>query len=141
MDLIYEPSPALSVLFTYGFTNATVTDDTTIPVGSRLRAVPRHSGRLAGRYRFLNGTLQGLEIGAGVTAVSRRELTLPNTMSVDGQTLVDAQLAYDFGPVTLGISVSILLNDKGYQPYQYFGGAYVYPTQPRSAVVTARFGF
>ena len=141
LDLIYEPSPALSVLFTYGFTNATVTDDTTILVGSRLRAVPRHSGRLAGRYRFLNGTLQGLEIGAGVTAVSRRELTLPNTMSVDGQTLVDAQLAYDFGPVTLGISVSILLNDKGYQPYQYFGGAYVYPTQPRSAVLTARFGF
>ena len=141
LDLIYEPSKAVSVLFAYGFTNATVTEDTTIPVGSRLRAVPRHTARLAGRYRFLDGGLQGLEIGAGITAVSKRELTLPNTLSVEGQTLVDAQLAYDLGPVTLGLSITNVLNDKGYQPHQYFGGAYVYPTQPRSAVVTARFGF
>ena len=141
LDLIYEPVPAVSILFNYGLTDAEVTKDTTIPVGDRLRAVPKHSGRLAGRYRFLRGAAKGLELGAGLTAISRRELTLPNTLTIGGMALVDAQVSYDLGPVTLGVSGVNLLGSKAFEPYQYFGGPYVTPTQPRSAFVTLRAGF
>lgn len=141
LDLIYEPVPAVSILFNYAYTDAKVTKATTIPVGDRLRAVPEHSARLAGRYRLLNGALKGLEAGAGVTLVSKRELTLPNTLAIGGSTLVDAQMSYDLGPVRLGISVVNLLGSKAFAPYQYLGGAYVTPVQPRSAFVTLRAGF
>jgi iron complex outermembrane receptor protein len=66
-DLVYEPNRSLSVLFNYAFTDAEVTEDNTLPVGDQLRRVPRHSGRLAARYRF-SGSLQGLEFGGGLTA-------------------------------------------------------------------------
>ena len=62
LDLVYEPTPAFSLLANYAFTDAEVTEDTTIPVGSRLRAVPRHTGRLAARYRFMGGQLDGFSI-------------------------------------------------------------------------------
>ena len=141
LDLIYEPVPALSILFNYAYTDAEVIKATTIPVGDRLRAVPKNSARLAGRYRVLSGSLKGFEIGAGVTAVSKRELTLPNTTAIGGSTLVDAQASYDFGPAKLGVTITNLFGSKAFAPYQYLGGAYVTPTQPRSAFVTLRAGF
>ncbi|MGC6328934.1 TonB-dependent siderophore receptor [Rhizorhabdus sp. FW153] len=141
LDLIYEPTPSFSLLFNYAYTDAKVTRDNSLPVGDRLRAVPAHSGRLAARYRFRDGALQGFALGAGVTAVSRRELTLPNSASIKGLALVDAQASYDLGPVSLAISVTNLLGNKGLEPYQYFGGPYVIPTQPRSAFLTLKGGF
>lgn len=141
LDLIYEPASAVSFLFNYAYTDAEVTNATTIPVGDRLRAVPEHSARLAGRYRFQNGNLKGLEAGAGITMVSQRELTLPNTATINGSTLVDAQASYDFGPVRFGLSIVNVLGSNAFAPYQYLGGAFVTPVQPRSAFVTLRAGF
>lgn len=141
LDLIYEPVPSVSLLFNYAYTDAKVTKDNSLPVGDRLRAVPAHSGRLAARYRFRDGVLRGFSLGSGVTAVSRRELTLPNTVSVKGMALVDAQASYDLGPVSLSLSVTNLLGNDGLEPYQYFGGPYVIPTQPRSAFLTLKGGF
>lgn len=140
-DVIYEPSPAFSLLFNYAFGDATVSKDNLLPVGDRLRAVPEHSGRIAARYRFVGGALNGLEVGGGATAVSRRELTLPNTLSVDGAVLFDFQASYDLGVAVVSASVVNAFDDDALEPYQYFGGPYVVPTQPRSLFVTLRKDF
>ncbi len=140
MDLVYEPSAALSVLFNYAYTDAEVRKDNALPVGDRLRAVPEHAGRLAARYRF-DGALNDFEIGGGLTYTSERELTLPNTLTVGDLVTVDAQASYDFGPAQLSVSIVNLFNEDGFEPYQYFGGAYVVPTQPRSAFITLRNAF
>jgi iron complex outermembrane receptor protein len=140
-DLVYEPGPALSILVSYGYTQAEVTDDNTIPVGDRLTRVPEHSGRIAARYRFQSEMLKGLEIGGGLSATSSRELTLPNVVSVDGQTLLDAQAAYDFGPATLSLSIVNLTDEDGFEPYQYLARSVTIPTQPRSAFVTLKARF
>ncbi|MEQ1488999.1 MAG: TonB-dependent siderophore receptor [Terricaulis sp.] len=140
LDLVYEPSAALSILFNYTYTDAEVTEDTLLPVGDRLRAVPQQSGRLAARYRF-EGALENFEIGGGVSYVSERELTLPNTLSIDGMVTADAQASYDLGPASLSLSIVNLFDEDGFEPFQYFGGAYVIPTQPRSAFVTLRTSF
>ncbi|MDX2274335.1 MAG: TonB-dependent receptor [Hyphomonadaceae bacterium] len=140
VDLLYEPSAALSVLFNYAYTDAEVTRDNALPVGDRLARVPEHAGRLAARYRFQN-VLRRFEIGGGVTYASERELTLPNTASVDGLALVDAQAAYVFGPASLSLSIVNLFDDDGFEPYPYLGGAFVIPTQPRSAFLTLRSNF
>lgn len=140
-DIVYEPGPALSLLFSYGYTDAEVSEDNTLPVGDSLRSTPKHRGRLAVRYRFQDGPLKPLEIGAGVTATSERELTLPNTVAVDGLALIDAQASWDFGPAMLAVSVVNLTDEDGFEPYQYFAGPYVTPTQPRSAYITLRRQF
>ena len=139
-DLVYEPSPALSVLLSYAYTDAEVTKDNTLPVGDRLKRVPENAARLAARYRFQNSTLKGLEVGAGVTAVSDRELTLPNAVAVDGSTLFDAQASYALGPVTISASIVNLTDEDGFAPYNYFAGAAI-PIQPRAAYVTLRTKF
>ncbi len=141
LDFIYEPAPSLSILASYGYTDAKISKDNTLPVGDQLRAVPKHSGRIAARYRFRDGALKGFEFGGGITAVSRRELTMPNTLSVSGFAVVDAQASYDLGPVTLSVSARNLLGANAFEPYQYFGGTYVIPTQPRSAFVTLKGDF
>lgn len=140
-DLIWEPTPAFSLLANYAYTQAEVTDDNVIPVGDGLTRVPRHSGRLAARYRILDGADKGLAFGAGVTALSSRELTLPNTVSSPGYALLDAQASYEFDRYTISVSAVNLAGRKVYETYQYLGSPLVMPTQPRSAYLTlsARF--
>jgi iron complex outermembrane receptor protein len=140
-DIIWEPSSALSVLANYTYTDAEVTKDNTLPVGDRPTRVPENAGRVAVRYRFQDATLSGLEIGGGMTAVSERELTLPNVTSVDGSVLFDAQASYDLGPLTLGLSVVNLADEDSFDPYQYLAASIVTPTQPRSAFVTLKKTF
>ena len=140
-DIVYEPSTALSILATYAYTDAEVTKDNTLPVGDRPTRVPEHSARVAVRYRFEGGSLSGLEIGGGLTAVSDRELTLPNVTSVDGSVLFDAQASYDFGVAEISLSVVNLTDEDSFEPYQYLAASIVAPTQPRSAFVTLRKSF
>lgn len=140
-DLVWEPIPALSLLANYAYTQAEVAEDNSIPVGDGLPRVPRHSGRFAARYRILDGSAKGLAFGAGITALSARELTLPNTVSAPGYALLDAQTSYDFDRYTVSVSAVNLTGRKVYETYQYLGSPLVLPTQPRSAylTLTARF--
>lgn len=96
LDLLYELTANLSLLANYAYTDAEVTKDNTLPVGDRPTRVPEHSGRLAARYRCLEGPLGPLEVRAGATLASDRDLALPNTPTVDGSILMDAQATWDF---------------------------------------------
>jgi iron complex outermembrane recepter protein len=138
-DLTWEPIRVLSVLANYAYTEAAVTKDNTIPIGNVLARVPRNSGRVAARYRVLNGPAEGLSFGAGVTGFSARQDTLPNTVLIPGYAAVDAQAAYDFGRrYTIEGSAVNLANRRAYDPYEYFGFAVVMPNQPLSAYVTLK---
>ena len=142
VDLVYEPTPALSLLASYAYADAEVTEDNRLAYrGDRLSRVPEHSGRLAARYRFQSETLSGLEVGGGVTYAGERELTLPNSTTVEGFVLFDAQASYDFGPAALSLSIVNLTDELEYEPYQYLARAVVIPTQPRSAYLTLRTEF
>lgn len=140
-DLVWEPTPAFSLLATYAYTQAEVTQDNAIPVGDRLARVPRHNGRLAARYRVRDGAAKGLSFGAGVTAFSARELTLPNTVAVPGHALIDAQASYQVGRYMLSLSALNLANRKVFDTYQYFAFPVVMPVQPRSAYIALRNDF
>lgn len=140
-DLIWEPIPAFSLLANYAHTNTSVTADNTIPVGSELTRVPRNSGRIAARYRVLDGATKGLSFGAGITTLGPRQLTLPNTLSVPGYALIDAQAAYELGRFTVEASVVNLGGRRAFDTYQYFANPLVMPVQPRSAYLTLKTRF
>ena len=140
-DVIWEPTPAFSLLANYAHTDAEVTKDNSIPTGQALARVPGDSGRIAARYRFLDGPAKGLSFGVGVTAVGPREDTLPNTVTVPADTLLDAQAAYEFGRCTIQISAVNLGGSRAFDPYEYLGFPVVMPTQPRSAFGTLKVRF
>jgi iron complex outermembrane receptor protein len=140
-DITWEPTAAFSLLANYAHTNTRVTADSTIPIGSELPRVPRNSGRVAVRYRVLNGSAKGLAFGAGITTLSARQLTLPNTISVPGYSSIDAQGSYDFGRFTIQATVVNLGGKRTFDTYQYFSSPLVMPAQPRSAFFTVTTKF
>lgn len=141
LDLIWQATPELTFLANYAYTNAKVTEDLRLPEGSRLPRIPRHSGRVAARYAFLEGPLDGLGLGVGLTAASKREIALPNSFTTDAFVVADAQLSYELGPFELGISVENLTDADHFEPYQFLGQSVVRPTQPRSVFATLSASF
>lgn len=140
-DVVWEPTPALSLLANYAYNDAEVTEDNVLPVGDVLPRLPKNGGRIAARYRVLNGAARGLSFGAGVTTFGARQDTLPNSIWVPGYTSVDAQASYDVGRFTVELSAVNLTDDDAFDTYQYFGFPVVMPTQPRSAFVTVKAQF
>ncbi len=139
-DLTWEPIRALSILANYAYTEAEVTKDTVIPIGEKLPRVPKSSGRVAAHYRVLNGPAKGLSFGVGITAFTSREDFLPNSVSVPGYAVLDAQSSYDFGRFTFTVSAVNLSGRRGFDTYEYLSPV-VIPIQPRSAyaMLKARF--
>ncbi|MEM6536837.1 MAG: TonB-dependent siderophore receptor [Pseudomonadota bacterium] len=135
VDLIWEPTPQLSVLLNAAYTDSELTEDTLIPEGDGIPRVAEYSGRLAARYRFL-GPLDGLGIGAGVTWSSEAEITLPNSFDSDAYAVFDAQASYAFDRYRIGVTVQNIADTEYFTPYQYFAQAVVRPGAPRSAFVT-----
>jgi iron complex outermembrane receptor protein len=136
LDLIWEPSPAVSLLATYAFTDADVTKDNLVPPGEALPRVPRNSGRLAGRYRLLDGPLAGLGFGLGLTGTSGAQTTLPNSFQTDAFVLLDLQASYVRGPFRVQLAVENLANTDYVLPYQYLGQPVVRPGNPRTFTMT-----
>jgi iron complex outermembrane receptor protein len=137
-DLIWEPAKSFSLLASYAYTRAQVSKDDFNPanVGQNLARVPEHSGRIAVRYRFLDGALKGFGLGAGMTAASGAYTTLPNTDKTGGYAVFDAQASYETGPFRISASVTNLTNKLYFQPYLYLNQSVVRPGTPRSAFVT-----
>ncbi|SMG64636.1 [weak similarity to] ferrichrome-iron receptor, partial [methanotrophic bacterial endosymbiont of Bathymodiolus sp.] len=89
-------------------------------VGDRLTRVPEHSGRLAVRYRFLSGILEGLGVGMGITGMSDREISLPNTYTVDGFYRMDAQISCPLSEhLDLTVNIQNLTNTQYYEPFLF----------------------
>lgn len=139
VDFILEPSPEFSLLVTYAFTDARVTEDTAIPLGDQLPRVPDHQARIAARYRIVEGAWSGFEVGAGLTAASDSVISLPNGAEVDGYVIADAQASYSFDQIRVGVRVDNLFNRDYFVPYQYFQQDVVRPGNPRSVFVTLGF--
>lgn len=136
-DLIWEPVRAFSVLTAYAYTDAVVSNDNALPVGDRLPRIARHSGRLAVRYRLLDGVLDGLGVGVGVSAGSRRQITLPNVDSVPGAYVVDAQASWTRPSYEFGLSVSNLTGRQYLEPYPYLAQSVTRPATGRALYATA----
>jgi iron complex outermembrane receptor protein len=139
-DLVWQPTRELSVLLNYAYQDAEVISSTAVPVGSRLPRVPAHSGRVAVRYDFREGTFKGFGAGLGVTLASARAGDAANTFYTPSYATVDAQLSYNRGPATLSIGIQNLLDARYYETYAFLGGA-VSPNAPFNVFCQATVRF
>ncbi|MGQ7960625.1 TonB-dependent siderophore receptor [Pseudomonas sp. SP16.1] len=126
-------TPQWRVIGGYAYVDAEVTESTsaTMPVGTRLGNVPRHSFNLLDTYEFAGGPLAGLGLGIGLKYVSERQgQTSNNTFGMDGYGLVDLLAYY---PLSENVRLNLNLNnvfDKHYEERAW--NVWSYAGEPRT---------
>ncbi|MEM8625469.1 MAG: TonB-dependent siderophore receptor [Pseudomonadota bacterium] len=129
VDVIWQPAPEWRFLANYAYTDAEIVEGGSPFEGNELQRVPEHSGRIAMRYDALDGVLEGLGVGLGVTALSSQPGDLGNTFFTDGYVTVDAQVSYRRGPVEAAIGIDNLFDSDTFVPNFNFQGNTA-PIQP-----------
>ncbi|MEL7512585.1 MAG: TonB-dependent receptor [Cyanobacteria bacterium J06554_3] len=95
LDLAGEILPGWNIIANYANTDARVSDDNEIAVGTRLINSPRNSAGLWTTYQLQEGALEGLGFGLGVYFVGDRNGELRRPFEVPGYTRTDASIFYE----------------------------------------------
>jgi len=127
-------TPQWHVIGGYAYVDAEVTESSSasMPVGTRLANVPRHSFNLLDTYEFADGPLAGLGIGMGVKYVGDRKGGASSTaFDMDAYTTVDLLAYY---PLTERVRLNLNLNNVFDEEYEEraWGNIWAYPGAPRT---------
>ena len=127
-------TPQWRVIGGYAYVDAEVTESSSVsmPVGTRLANVPRHSFNLLDTYEFADGPLAGLGVGMGVKYVGNRKGSATNSaFEMDAYTTVDLLAYY---PLTERVRLNLNLNNLFDEEYEEraWGNIWAYPGAPRT---------
>ncbi len=119
VDLQGQIYGGLSMIGSYAYTDATITNDVTSPanVGHRLPFAPTHQGSLWLKYDVNEGWLNGFSFGGGVYTAGRRYGDAANSYYDHAYARLDLMAAYKrkLGDTTLTTRVNINnVNDAEY---------------------------
>jgi iron complex outermembrane recepter protein len=135
-DLSAKLGKGWSLIGSYAHMQGELTRDTTLPVGDRLLNTPRNQASLWVRHDFQ--VLPGVGVGLGAFYVGKREAELPNTWQIPAYTRVDFSVYWKVDHRTdLNLHIKNL-TDKTYYDTQ---GSYLYPGEPRSAMLSLKYTF
>jgi len=101
----------LSANLAYTFQDVEITESTDENEGNRLSQVPEHEFSAWADYTLQSGLLRGLGVGGGIRYKGETFATNANTLEVDGTTLVDAALFYDWRSFGLEARAENLLDN------------------------------
>ncbi|MDH1262251.1 TonB-dependent siderophore receptor [Pseudomonas sp. GD03944] len=122
---------ALRVIGAYAYIDAEVTEDNTLPEGSRLLGIPEHSGSLLGVYEFQDGWLRGSDVGAAVNYVGDRSGQAGSNFELPAYTTVDLLAHYQASDtVRVGLNLNNAFDRKYYE--RAFNSVWVLPGDPRN---------
>ncbi|AWT10888.1 TonB-dependent siderophore receptor [Stutzerimonas frequens] len=127
-------TPQWRMIGGYAYVDAEVTESSSasMPVGTRLANVPRHSFNLLDTYEFAEGPLAGLGVGMGVKYVGDRKGGATSTaFDMDAYTTVDLLAYY---PLTERVRLNLNLNNLFDEEYEEraWGNIWAYPGAPRT---------
>lgn len=133
-------TPEWRVIGGYAYVDAEVTEDTTLPKGTRLANIPRNSFSLLNTYEFQDGLVKGLGLGVGVKYVDDRVgQTAATTYTMERYSVVDLLSFYKVNEhVRLNLDVKNVFN-KGYDEGAF--NNYVYPGAPRTVQAGVSYTF
>ena len=133
IDLLGEFLPGLQVVFNYAYTDAFVSRDNRIPVGSRLLGTPAHAGGALVTYRIGEGSLRGASLGVSLYGASERHPRLPNNATVmPAYARTDLLMSYERDRWTFRVALNNLLDGKHYDAHSQF----IVPRAPRHVLAT-----
>lgn len=159
VELIGKILPNLQVMTGWAYVDAQYKDSPSFVNGSAPINTAKHSANAWLNYRFNQGILEGLDVGAGIYYVGKRPVddykqtysnaanghvngTLPGEkpFKMPDYTTVDAQLGY---ALKNGFGVRVFFNNifdrVGYS--SYFRGGYIDQIQPRNFAVQLNYKF
>lgn len=117
VDIAGEITDELSMIASYGYTDAKVLEDPTY-AGKQLVNVPRHTGSLFFAYDFGEvGGSNTLKVGAGLRGSGKRAGMNTNAYFLPGYIVADAFAAYTFQmerPLTLQLNLKNIFNKTYY---------------------------
>lgn len=139
LDVAGSISTGWNVIGNLSLVDAKLTEDTVLPTGNRLEAVPVFSGSLWSTYQFQDGALQDFGFGTGVIFAGKRYGNMENSFSDGGYVRFDASVFYDVNE-----NVRVSLNGQNLTNTYYMeniSSAGTYAGEPASVVATLNVGF
>lgn len=127
VDVAGQLSDGLSLITSYAFTDARITDDGAgSNQGRRLPNVAEHSGSAWLKYAFQQSSLKGLSLGVGAYLAGKREGDNGNSYQLPGYVRVDTFAGYTMGvgPAKLTTQLNV---------YNIFDKRYFYAGEPYNA--------
>ncbi|MEH2051279.1 TonB-dependent siderophore receptor [Nostoc sp.] len=123
-----EILPGWNVIAGYAYTDATITKDNNLPVGTILNNIPKHSFNVWTTYEIRSGSLQGLGVGVGLFYKGDRQGDLANTFELPSYLTTDAAIFFKRERFRAALNFKNLFN------VDYFESAIsrlgVYPGEP-----------
>lgn len=142
LDLVWQATPEWRWLVAMSSQDPKVVEDTVAGLqGKQLFNTPKQTTRVATRYDFHAGPLNGLGLGLGLTHNSELPGDQNNTFFTPAVTIWDAHASYLVGAVRLGLNVTNLSDKKYWAPSTYFGGGQVISALRRGVSATASVSF
>ncbi|MEB3356620.1 MAG: TonB-dependent siderophore receptor [Synechococcales bacterium] len=117
LDIVGEFLPGWSIIASYAYTDARVSEDNEFPVGRRLLNVPENAASLWTSYEIQGGDLAGLGFGVGVFFQGDRNGDIRTPFTLPSYTRTDAAIFYRRGRLNAQVNFQNLLNVR------YFEGA------------------
>ena len=135
MQFSGQLSEAVRIIGAYAYIDAEVTEDNSLPVGSKLLGVARHSGSLLTVYQFQDGRLRGSDIGAAFNYVGDRSGQTGSDFELPAYSTVDLMARYQASDdLSIGLNLNNLL-DREYEERAY-NSVWVMPGEPRNLNVS-----
>lgn len=141
-NLAGEILPGWNIIAAYVYTDAEVTEDNDLPIGSRLANVAENTASLWTTYEIQRGNLQGLGFGLGLLFVDERSGYVgfdPPNFRLPSYFRTDVALFYRRDNWRAQINVQNLFDIEYYQTAQ--SSDIVYPGAPLSVVGSISFEF
>ncbi|SFI98481.1 TonB-dependent receptor [Myroides guanonis] len=152
LDVTGRITNNLEVMLGYANLIARYTDSPAYVEGSAPMNAPEHTANGWLHYRFLQGALKGLSIGAGAYFVGERPVN-EHQMVSDGHgtepgvkpfdmpdyTTVNAQIGYAYKGASLRVFFNNIFDKTGYT--SYYRGGYINETDPRNVAVQLSYKF
>lgn len=141
LEAAYELAPGWNLTGAYSYIDAKITEDNTLPVGSRLQGVAEHNFSAWMKYTLQYGKLKGLGFGLGGRYYTDQEgdatYTAPFKLPAYG--LMDAAIYYRRDRLRAQVNINNLLNER------YFTGSYnnlyVLPGEPITVRASLSWSF
>ncbi|MFT3813401.1 MAG: TonB-dependent siderophore receptor [Acidovorax sp.] len=99
----------VNLLASYAYIDARTTKSNSGTKGYRPSGIPRNSANAWATYKFTEGALGGVKVGAGARYIGST-MNTANTATIPGVTVSDAMLSYDFGfnnPSLKGLTLAV----------------------------------
>lgn len=136
LQLTGQVTDAVRIIGAFAYIDAEVTKgDRTIPSGSRILGVAKHSGSLLSVYEFQEGVLRGSDVGAAYTYVGDRSGQSGTDFELPAYQTVDLLAHYKASNnVTVGLNLNNIFDEKYYE--RSYSNYWVAPGEPRNFTVS-----